>query len=683
MPPLPPRPPLWYPLVILILTLAAYAPALRAGFIWDDDAYLTHNPTLTAPDALRRIWFTPRDSPQYYPMVFTVLYVERALWGFSPTGFHAVNIFLHGASAIFLWLTLRRLKLPGAMVAGLIFALHPVAAESVAWVTELKNTLAGFLAMATVYMYLPFGLAQGQTRGWGRYGAALALFILAMLSKTVACGVAPVLLLILWWKRGHLTPRDLLPLVPFFLIGALLGWNTAHIELDHVGATGADFALNAGDRILLAGRAAWFYAAKDLWPTHLAFFYPRWGLDVRVWWQWLYPAAAVAFLLILFVARQRIGRGPFAAAAAFVALLFPALGFFNFYPMVFSYVADHFQYLALMVFAAAAATLGARLTARWKTLFRGLLTAAVVGPLGILTALSAAHYQSPWTLWSSLAAENQHWMGLQGMSGILLQQAADEHRRGATGARVRPLIDRVFALNRQLEAQRPDRGEIHNNNAQAWLLLGDLDQAYVEATTATKLAPHMALGYETLAAVLQARHDLPAAIAALRQAIAAEPLRAQPHSALGDILFQTGEDAAAETELQQAATLGPSVQTWEALGYLRSVRGNYPAACDAYRRALQIDPDWVPALDGLARATALDPAASPEDLTAARAAAQTACRLSPQAMHLDTLGMVRWRTGDAAGALAAATTAFPLASPDERPIIQRHLALYGSPATKP
>ncbi len=180
------------------------------------------------------------------------------------------------------------------------------------------------------------------------------------MSKTVVASLPAVLLVIYWWKRGRLGWRDVLPLVPFFAVGASLGMVTAWLERVHVGAEGDDWSFTRAERGLIAGRAVWFYATKLAWPHPIIFFYPRWNIDGHQWWQYLFPAAAIAFAVILWLARGRVGRGPLAAALIFGGILVPAIGFFNVFPFRYSFVADHFQHhamLALLALAAAGAAM--------------------------------------------------------------------------------------------------------------------------------------------------------------------------------------------------------------------------------------------------------------------------------------------------------------------------------------
>src|SRR5213595_1906240 len=249
-------------------TIFAYWPAWHGGFIWDDDRYVTHNYLLIAPDGLRRIWFSLDAPSQYFPLAYTVLRIERSLWDLNPVGYHWVNILLHLGNALLVWCILARLKVPGAWLAAAIFALHPVQVESVAWISELKNTLSGVFVLLSLLCYLRFD----DRRDVRDYAASFALFVVALLSKSVTATLPGVLLVLAWWRRGAIDwRRDVLPTLPFLAAGAAGGLFTAWVERTYIGAEGAEFHLTAVERVLVAGRAFWFYLWKIVWPVDLIF----------------------------------------------------------------------------------------------------------------------------------------------------------------------------------------------------------------------------------------------------------------------------------------------------------------------------------------------------------------------------------------------------------------------------
>jgi len=429
---------------LVAAVVAAYLPALEAGFVWNDDTYLTENPALDSLEGLKLVWTEPRASEQYYPMVFTTYWIEKRLWSLHPFGYHLVNVLLHAGSALLLWALLGRLRLPGAFMAAALFALHPICVESVAWVTERKNTLSLLLSLLSLLAYLRWIEARTAAREpkkkrkprpetpWHRqpaalYATAIALFTLALLAKTTAAVVPAVLLVLVWWRKGRLEGADARPLAPFFAIGAGLALHTAWLERTMVQATGAEWGLSLPGRVALAGRVVAFYAGKFLLPTDLAFIYPRWEIDPRLFGQWLPALGGLAALGAAWALRHRIGRGPLAALLLFGGVLFPAMGFFNVYAMRYSWVADHFAYQAVAVGAAGAFCGLASLVPEGRAAPRraaGALALLVLAVSGVLTFRQSRVYRDPETLWRDTLEKNPacfmcetnygHWLTEQG-----------------------------------------------------------------------------------------------------------------------------------------------------------------------------------------------------------------------------------------------------------------------------
>ena len=426
-------------LLLIGLTLVAYLPALHNGFIWDDDAWLMKNPTLYGWSGLQELWFNPVALQQYYPITGTVFWAEYQLWRFDSFGYHLINVLLHGLNAVLFALVLRNLRLPGAWFAAAIFAVHPVMVESVAWITEIKNTLSTLFYLASILAFLRFENLEERDRrrrDWKWLGVSLLLFLCALLSKSVTCTLPVVLAILIWWKRARVRTADFLPLVPYFFLGVPLGLLTAWLEKHHVGAAGPEWAISWMQRVMLAGRVVCFYSYQLLWPANLSFIYPRWGLGSA--WLFLSAGAAVGALIVLWGWRGRIGKGPFAAAAAFIVTLGPILGFMGSYAFQFSYVADHWQYLAsLCLISLAAAIPGCLLPPRRRVLILGL----PIVFLAFLTWRQCPIYQSVETLWRDTLAKNPEcWLAHHNLGFFLLSQnrspEAETHLRAAL--RLRP-----------------------------------------------------------------------------------------------------------------------------------------------------------------------------------------------------------------------------------------------------
>ncbi|MGA3066572.1 MAG: tetratricopeptide repeat protein [Tepidisphaeraceae bacterium] len=344
--------------VLALITLVCFWPSIPGSFIWDDDSYVVQNGALLNRSGLVHIWnATDLHTVQYYPLTFTTLWIEHHIWQNGPLGYRVVNLLLHAAGAIVLWRVLRRLALPGAWAIAALWAIHPLQVETVSWISERKNVLSGLLAISSLYFYLDFaGLRDPDTDQpawqlqdrWQTYAMSLLCFVAAMLSKTAICGLPAALVMILWWKR-RLSAATLAGLIPMFIVGAIGALVTSHFETSPEGlvrATGPEWDFSLPQRLLIAGRDFWFYIGKLFAPVHLSFNYPRIVPAAGNSGDWVFIAAAVIVIDLLFMFRRALGRGPVTAVICYVAMIFPALGFFNAYPFRYSFVADHLQYLA-------------------------------------------------------------------------------------------------------------------------------------------------------------------------------------------------------------------------------------------------------------------------------------------------------------------------------------------------
>jgi len=310
----------------------------------------------------------------------------------------------------------------------------------------LKNTLSGALVLGAALAYLHFD----DTRRRRSYVLALALFAAAVLSKTVTAMLPAALLILFWWRRGSIDRRrDVRPLAPFFALGIAAGLLTAWVERTLIGAYGAEFQFTFVERVLIAGRAIWFYLAQLIWPSNLIFVYPRWEISRSIWWQYLYPLGALALLAGLWFPRKRT-RAPLAALLLFCGLLFPALGFFNVYPFRFSFVADHFQYLAGIPIIALVSAGLATLAARWKprSWMAAAAALALAAPLALLTWSQSRQYADAETLYRTTMGRNPScWMAYNNLGIIKLPGNVKE---------AAALFEGALRL-------KPDYAEAHNN----------------------------------------------------------------------------------------------------------------------------------------------------------------------------------------------------------------------------
>jgi hypothetical protein len=268
-------------LVLAVVTFAAYQPTWHAGFIWDDPEHLTANPAVAASNGLQMIWSSLAVS-RYYPLTLTTFWIQRRLWGLNPLPYHLVNVALHATNGVLIFGLLRRLRVPAAWLAAMLWVLHPVNVESVAWITELKNTQSGFFFFLSILCFLRFD--AGKKPGW--YALAIAGGLAAMPSKPSTVVLPVVLLLCVWWERGRWTRQDIVRIAPFFGLAVGMSVLTVIEQRGHVLRAGTtEWQLGPAERLVVAGKAIWFYAAKVLWPVRLAFVYPRWAADASSLWS--------------------------------------------------------------------------------------------------------------------------------------------------------------------------------------------------------------------------------------------------------------------------------------------------------------------------------------------------------------------------------------------------------------
>ncbi len=539
---------------LVALVFLTFYPALSSGFVWDDDDNVTENMTLRSAKGLSSIWLDPHSNQQYYPLTHTSFWVEYQLFGLQPWSYHLVNLLLHAASAALLFVILRGLSVPGAWLAAAVFAIHPLQVESVAWVTERKNTLAGLFLMLAVLVFLRHakllaprpGSAEPARRSKSLLGEisvpATVLFILALASKTAVATAPLALLAILWWKRDRLGVRDAIGVAPMLVLGVLAGSATAWLERHHVGAAGSLPSFGILERLLLAGRALWFYAAKFVWPRGQVFIYPSWTPRAGDLLAWILVLAAASVPVALCGLRRHIGKGPAAAALAYGLLIAPASGFFDLYFFVFSFVQDHFQYFACM---ALSALLGAVLAAllRRPAVFASV-SAGIVLVLAVASWRRVHVFRDAETLWLDTIARNgDAWMARGNLAKLLIE-------RDDPGAAVAEL--------REALRLRPGETELHNLLGSALSKTGDTDGAIEAFRSAIRTKPGSALLHYNLGIMLAREGRLEEAIEANRQALRIDPRALPAWKNLANVLFRAGAYQ----------------ESWEAVEALRRLGGS-------------------------------------------------------------------------------------------------------------
>ena len=594
-------------LLLMFAVALAYAPVRHAGFIWDDDLHLTANASvLGGAEGLAKIWTSP--AANYFPLTMTSFWALHALVGLAPLPYHLVTVALHALAALLLWAVLDRLRWPGAALGAALWALHPVQVESVAWISELKNTQSAVFFLAAIWFYL--GANEGARRRRD-YALAFACGAGAMLSKSSTVMLPAVLALCDAWRRpvsastvGALLRR----LGPFLVLSIATSAWTVWEQKFSSGAQGADWSQGVAARLALAARVVWFYLGKIVWPEPLVFIYPRWSTDVAHAGAWLplVMLVAVSAGLASWSRRLAAARLVWLAALAFGALLFPVLGLFDVYFFRFSFVGDHLQYLASM---APLALLGAAV-ARWGGRFQHPLALLLMLACGALTFRQAHAYRDDRTLFADTVAKNPAaWMAHNNLSLALLDagetEAAIAHARRAI--ELRP--DYAEAENNLgralLLAGRPEESVGHferagrldprdaeapNNRGAALASLGRNAEAIASFEAALRINPNHAGALYNYGLVLGREGDFAGARARFVAAIAQRPDYAEAHANLGLALVALGRLEEALPHLERAVQLAPRAETFATYGRALAIAGRLEQAAALYEHALELDP---------------------------------------------------------------------------------------------
>ncbi len=727
----------FWALLLIALVFIAYVQALHAGFIWDDESHLTRNPCVIGPLGLKEIWTSTQ--AVYYPLVLTVFWALHKFVGLNPLPYHALNVLFHAASAILLWRVLKILQVRGAWLGAAFWALHPVMVQSVAWITELKNTQSCLFYLLSIFFFLKWeeepritrisrielkeAISHNHPRNpcYPWFVLSLFCFILATLSKPSVVMLPFVLALCIWWMRGNIRWRDALALAPFALVSALASAWTIWEQKFHARALGTDWAQTLPERLIIAGRAIWFYLGKLLWPHPLIFIYPRWDVHSAQLLAWVPLLGALILLALSWSAatRRRLqsadmpahskaswSRAIFFAVAYYVVSLFPVLGFFSVYFFRYSFVSDHFQYLASMgplaLAGAGLATFAARV---WETPVELQGTAVSQAPsalrkapflaicaallvlLGFLTWQQTAEYHDLNALYTATLKKNPGcWMAHYNLGIVLSEQgktdqAIDQYRQAITLRSDYP--EAQYNLGRLLVQQgrldeaiehyekaveiNPADSEAQNNLGATLFGIGRVDDAIAHYRKALELEPNYAEASCNLANALIAKGDFDGAIARYSACLAVTPDQPEAQYNLASALLRKGRIDEAIVHYQKVLQLHPeSADAHANLGSALLTKARFQDAMAEYTKALQISPQNVPALSNLAwlLATSADPSLrnGSEAVRLAERADSASSRSDSHATVLRILAAAYAETGRFAKAKETAQQALEAAS---------------------
>lgn len=538
--------PTWLQAVLIpLVVLLIYIPAMRAEFVWDDDLHL-HRNIVFAENGLYRAWFTT-DYVNYWPITSTSFWLEARLWDFEPTGFHVDNVLVHALSSLLIWRVLLRLKVPAAWLAAMVFAIHPVNVESVAWVTQRKNVLCLLFYSASLLCFLRFD--AGRAVRW--YWLAFAAFAASMLSKSAGATLPIVLLLFAWWQRGTITRRDVIRSLPFFAVTALMSAVEIWVQTNR--SIAGEVIRDAGffERLAVSGWIAWFYFYKAVLPINLAFVYPLWEIDP---WNWLSYVPGVSLVILLVACwrfRSTWGRAGLFALVYFAVTLGPVLGFVDFFYMKYSLVGDHYQYLsiigiiALVIGSAATATGRMAGNRRQQLRYSGALVVVV---LGYTTWQQAGVYKDELTLWLDTLEKNpKSWMAHDNC-GIVRSNRGEHQKAVQRFQTADKLVQSLLHLER-------DKAMVRFNLANELRLLGQFPAAISYYEKVIELDPQLLSAHNNLRKLRWDSENIGTAILSCKQKVRIQPQNAVAHENLAALLRYAGRLNEADRHLRTAREL--------------------------------------------------------------------------------------------------------------------------------
>jgi Tfp pilus assembly protein PilF len=582
-------------LLLLFAVALTYQPVWYAGFIWDDDAHITNNPVIIGPLGWKGIWTT--SAAWYYPLSLTTFWIEHALFGLNPLPYHLVNVLLHGACAIVLWQVLRGLAIPGAWLGAALWALHPVEVESVAWITELKNTQSTLFYLLAIFFFMrgiKTRTATTQTIFDRNDAFTVLLALLAMTSKSSTVILPLVLYLCAWWQERRLHWRSLVSTVPIFLfaiLGSLVTLLTVHLNAIN------DHSLEPRsllDRIIIAGDVFWFYLGKIIWPCPLIFIYPRWDIHASNFLSYIPFLAAGILAVILWSKRDLWSRAPFFTLAYFVIALLPVLGFLDQYFWRYSFVGDHFQYLASigpLALAGAGLSKLMNLYLAHRPRLQTAICTALLLVLGFLSWRQAWVYESEQTLWTDTIAKNPGcWLAYNNLGNLLLRNGH---------------IDDSITLLRKSVSIQDKSPDVHNSLGNALLEIGQVEGAIAEYNKALDIDPANFGAYNNLGLTYAQTGHTNEAIVQYEKALEINPGYADAHNNLGNILLQNGMLDDAMEQFRKAIDINPRyADAHNNIGWALLKKGQIDAALPQFQEAIAIDPTDVKARNNLGIALA-------------------------------------------------------------------------------
>ena len=613
---------IWGVLFLTVFTITAYYPATEAGFILDDKNFFLEDPLIKAPDGFRRIWFSPLENNNiwpYLPITRTTFWLENQIWGINLKITHWINITLHLISAILLWLGLRGLQVQGAWFVGALFAVHPLHVQSVAWIAERKNVVAGIFYLLCLWSYWCFE----KKRSWWWYLITLGVFLCALLSKTATIMLPVVLIFGRLWLRTPWKLTDFLRLVPFFSLSLGIGYLRIWFEIHSFGASDSQISSNYLERILIAGHIPFFYLSKLFFPYPIIFNYPKWILDSTQISMYLPVISLTLISGILLRKYQTWGRAPFLGLGAFGVMLFPILGFFNNSWFQYSFVANHWVYLAsIPVFILSfqgligiEKNISVGQEGFNKYMLKTVWIPILIG-LGMMTWNLSSTYKDHETLWKATIARNaaswlahfnlgtdylnqkRYSLALESLStaiGLKHDLVQAYNNRGIVYLHLHQYVESIEDFNQILRLNPADVGA-YNHRGHAYLKLKKYQLALQDYNKAILLQPDYPLSYDNRGNVLADLGQYQQALEDFTRAIALKPNFPEAYNHRGLAYFVLNEYQKAMQNYQKALQLKPDFANAyynQGIAYFHFKQ--FEKSIEKYTRALQFNPEFVEA----------------------------------------------------------------------------------------
>jgi hypothetical protein len=556
---------------------AVFRPALQNDFAgYDDDEYVTRNLHVNTGLTRENVrWaFTAVHSNNWHPLTWISHQADSSLFGLAPRGHHAVNLLFHIANTVLLFLWLSGMTGVGGRSAfvALIFGLHPLHVESVAWIAERKDVLSGFFGLLALLAYTSYARKPGVVR----YLAVAALFTLGLLAKPMLVTLPLLLLLLDWWPLGR--GLRILEKLPLFALSGLSAVATLWAQRQS-GAIAGIGGLPPSARLANAGVSYVRYLWKTVWPVDLAVFYP---LNAIPTWQVIASVAALAGITALVIALRK--RSPWLATGWYwyLATLLPVIGIVQ---VGMQAMADRYMYLPMI---------GLLIAVAWSAVALNPRVAAAAGVLIAIGCAAVTSRQIP--VWKDGLILFTHAIAVTKDNFVAHDNLGVElDRRGR--------FDEAITQYRETLRIKPGDRNGESNLAQASFEKGERlfnqkkpDEAFVAFQEGMQHRPPTASVQMYIGLMLLDRQEFDIAMSQLRGALQMDPKLVRAHVGLGVALASTGKDQEARRSFEEAVRLDPSnVEAHFDLGLVLAALGQRGDALRQFEEILKIQPDYAPA----------------------------------------------------------------------------------------